>query len=83
MIEEDKLQSEGEGRIRLDYNKLKALRKKMCLSRAMLAQRRLNTGGYISESTIKRAEAGKKILYRTANEIASVLEVDVRELLID
>ncbi|NQZ56249.1 MAG: hypothetical protein HRT88_02100 [Lentisphaeraceae bacterium] len=37
-------------------------------------------GGYISESTIKRAEKGKKILYRTANEIAAVFGVDIANL---
>ena len=68
-----------EKNIILDNSKIKALRKKMCLSRAMLAER---SHGMLSEATIKRAEAGHAISSRKIHDFADVFKVPVEAILI-
>jgi urea transport system substrate-binding protein len=68
------------GRIILNGDKIKELRLKQCLSRDMFSSKSQQMGCYLSVSTLKRAEAGSKIYYRTAQDIASILKVSVDEL---
>ena len=55
-------------KVRVDQFKVKALRKKMCLSRAMLAER---SQGLLSEATIKRAETGHRLSSRKIHDLAT------------
>ena len=70
----------SEGRVTLDGHKLKNLRKKMCLSQSLFVERCNSSGGLISVSTLKRAEAGKKVYFRTARDIAKVFSIEVCEI---
>ncbi len=68
------------GRIRLDGNKVKALRAQQCLSREMFSSKSQKMGCYLSISTLKRAESSNKIYFRTAQDIASILKVSLDDL---
>lgn len=61
----------NDGKLQLDAKKLKSLRKKSGLSQEALANRCFAAGQQISLATIKRAELGRPILYRTAKCLAS------------
>jgi hypothetical protein len=52
-----------------------------CWSQATLADICFEQGIRISLSSIKRAEAGKKVLYRTALEFSKIYKVPVTQLL--
>ncbi|MDD7986123.1 transporter substrate-binding protein [Lentisphaera marina] len=69
-----------DGRVILKGETIKALRLKQCLSRDMFSSKSQEMGCYLSVSTLKRAEAGNKIYYRTAQDIASILKVSIDEL---
>ena len=72
---------DSEGRVEINGSKVKALRKEKCFSQQVLVDRCHQIGSYLALSTLKRAESGRKVLYRTAHEIASALEVDLQDIL--
>ncbi len=71
----------SDGRVLLDAGLLKGLRKKHGLSQETLAEACLNRHLCVSIASIKRAETGKPVLYRTARHLATAFEVDVGALL--
>ncbi|WP_220702143.1 AAA family ATPase [Trinickia fusca] len=64
----------------LDSRLLKGLRKNLGISQETLAERCFNKQLCVSIASIKRAETGKPVLYRTARHLADIFEVDVRAL---
>jgi tetratricopeptide (TPR) repeat protein/transcriptional regulator with XRE-family HTH domain len=75
--------SVSDGRVLLDAVSLKGLRKQRGLSQETLAEACLNRHLCVSIASIKRAETGKPVLYRTARHLATAFEVDVSVLLGD
>ncbi|WP_260958056.1 ATP-binding protein [Pseudomonas citri] len=73
----------SDGRVLLDAASLKGLRKQRGLSQETLAEACLNRHLCVSIASIKRAETGKPVLYRTARHLATAFEVDVSALLAD
>ncbi|MGY2172434.1 ATP-binding protein [Pseudomonas gingeri] len=71
----------SDGRVLLDGGLLKGLRKQHGLSQETLAEACLNRHLCVSIASIKRAETGKPVLYRTARHLASAFDVDVSALL--
>ncbi|GAB7531955.1 hypothetical protein PS3A_43690 [Pseudomonas sp. 3A(2025)] len=71
----------ADGRVQLDATRLKALRKTLGLSQETLADACLNRHLCVSIASIKRAETGKPVLYRTARHLAAAFEVDIDTLL--
>lgn len=72
--------SAQDGRIVLDSILLKGLRKNLGVSQETLAERCFNKQLCVSIASIKRAETGKAVLYRTARHLADIFEVDVSAL---
>lgn len=68
------------GRIHLNTELLKDLRQERCWSQESLANRCFDKGLRVSLSSVKRAETGKKVLYRTALDLARIYQVPVNEL---
>lgn len=73
--------SVSDGRVLLDATLLKGLRKQHGLSQETLAEACLNRHLCVSIASIKRAETGKPVLYRTARHLATAFDVDVSALL--
>ncbi|BBP66954.1 adenylate cyclase [Pseudomonas sp. Cab53] len=73
--------SVSDGRVLLDAASLKGLRKQHGLSQETLAEACLNRHLCVSIASIKRAETGKPVLYRTARHLATAFDVDVSALL--
>lgn len=73
--------SVSDGRVLLDATLLKGLRKQHGLSQETLAEACLNRHLCVSIASIKRAETGKPVLYRTARHLANAFDVDVSALL--
>lgn len=73
--------SVSDGRVQLDAALLKRLRKQHGLSQETLAEACLNRHLCVSIASIKRAETGKPVLYRTARHLATAFDVDVSALL--
>lgn len=73
----------SDGRVLLDAVLLKGLRKQHGLSQETLAEACLNRHLCVSIASIKRAETGKPVLYRTARHLATAFGVDVSALLGD
>nr|BFE93729.1 hypothetical protein GCM10020185_42650 [Pseudomonas brassicacearum subsp. brassicacearum] len=73
----------SDGRVLLDAVSLKGLRKQHGLSQETLAEACLNRHLCVSIASIKRAETGKPVLYRTARHLATAFGVDVSALLGD
>lgn len=71
----------SDGRVLLDAVSLKGLRKQHGLSQETLAEACLNRHLCVSIASIKRAETGKPVLYRTARHLATAFGVDVSALL--
>ncbi|MCE8025712.1 helix-turn-helix transcriptional regulator [Halomonas sp. MCCC 1A11058] len=69
-----------DGRLRLDRERLKQHRKRMGLSQEALAEYCFDRRLCVSIASIKRAESGKAVLYRTARHLAEIYEVEVEEL---
>lgn len=69
------------GRVPLNSERLRELRRGLLLSQEELAtqcwQRRLR----VSIATLKRAETGRPVLFRTARALATFFDVPVRSLL--
>lgn len=70
-----------DGKVFLNAESLKALRKQRGLSQDALAQLCLEHRLCVSIASIKRAETGKAVLYRTASHLARVYASDLRELI--
>jgi tetratricopeptide (TPR) repeat protein/transcriptional regulator with XRE-family HTH domain len=70
-----------DGRILLNPSLLKNLRKRRALSQEALAELCLHRQLCVSVASIKRAETGKVVLYRTARHLATVFEVQLEQLL--
>lgn len=69
-----------DGRVSLDSAQLKQLRSRAGLSQEALAQQCLQERLCVSIASIKRAEAGKPVLYRTARHLATVYKVSLEQL---
>ncbi|UFN71422.1 helix-turn-helix domain-containing protein [Vibrio alginolyticus] len=72
-----------DGRIPLNVLRLKELRKKLGLSQERLAEECFQQGFVVSIASIKRAESGANVLYRTASNLAEYFSVPLEDLLID
>jgi len=70
----------SDGRVLLDASELKRLRKLRGLSQDELARQCFDQRLCVSIASIKRAETGKPVLYRTARHLAEVYQVDVHQL---
>jgi transcriptional regulator with XRE-family HTH domain len=75
--------STKDGRIPLNVAILKEQRKRRGLSQEKFAEQCLKQGLLVSMSSIKRAELGMNVLYRTAAHIAKFYDIPVETLLID
>ncbi len=71
-----------DGRIALDAPLLKTLRKARGLSQEALAELCMNQQLAVSIASIKRAETGKVVLYRTARHLATIFDVEVERLVL-
>lgn len=80
LVLSDAASDASDGRIVLDSRLLKGLRKNLGISQETLAERCFNKQLCVSIASIKRAETGKPVLYRTARHLADIFEVDVRAL---
>ncbi|WP_223294978.1 XRE family transcriptional regulator [Marinomonas mediterranea] len=72
-----------DGRVALDVTRLKDLRMRLGLSQEKAAEQCISKGIYVSISSIKRAELGMNVLYRTANNLALFYQIDIKDILID
>jgi len=70
----------SDGRIALNAALLKGLRKTRGLSQEALAEQCFNQQLPVSIASIKRAETGKAVLYRTARHLASIFGVEPETL---
>ena len=70
----------SDGRVVLDAGMLKQLRKARALSQEALAELCFTSQLCVSIASIKRAETGKAVLYRTARHLAAIFAVDVEDL---
>ena len=70
----------ADGRIVLDAALLKTLRKARGLSQEALAELCARRQLAVSIASIKRAETGKVVLYRTARHLATIFEVELDSL---
>lgn len=70
-----------DGRVILDAQGLKSLRKRRGLSQEAAAELCLDHRLCLSLASIKRAEAGKPVLYRTARHLASFYGTEVETLI--
>lgn len=73
----------ADGRVVLDPERLKGLRKQLGLSQSALAERCFDQRLCLSIASIKRAETGKSVLYRTARHLAALYAIDLGEVLLD
>ena len=69
------------GRVILDPGRLKQHRQRLGLSQEALAQHCVDHHEWVSIASIKRAEGGRPILFRTARHLACVFEVEVSDLM--
>lgn len=69
-----------EGRVKPNVERLKQLRRERGISQEGLADLCLAQTLRVSASSIKRAEAGKNLLYRTVRDLATFFAVDIAEL---
>lgn len=70
-----------DGRVLLDAGVLKGLRKTQGFSQETLADACLDRRLCVSVASIKRAETGKPVLYRTARHLASMFGVEIDALI--
>lgn len=68
------------GRTYLNTELLKHLRQERCWSQETLANKCFDKGLRVSLSSVKRAETGKRVLYRTALDLARIYQIPVNEL---
>ncbi|MCG6658009.1 AAA family ATPase [Halomonas campisalis] len=72
-----------DGRLRLDRQRLKHHRKQLGLSQEALAEHCFDRRLCVSIASIKRAESGRPVLYRTARHLAEIYGVEVEALAAD
>ncbi|MBD3895017.1 AAA family ATPase [Halomonas sp. ML-15] len=72
-----------DGRLRLDRQRLKQHRKRLGLSQEALAEHCFDRRLCVSIASIKRAESGRAVLYRTARHLAEIYGVEVEALSVD
>ncbi|MBI2382370.1 MAG: helix-turn-helix transcriptional regulator [Gammaproteobacteria bacterium] len=70
-----------DGRVRLDTAVLKSLRQQRGYSQEILAQACRKQGICLSIATIKRAESGRELLYRSVRELAKFYQLEVSQLI--
>lgn len=70
----------SDGKIALDPETLKRLRKQLGFSQEALAEHCFDQRLCVSIASIKRAETGKSVLYRTARHLAQVFAVELEAL---
>lgn len=70
----------NDGRVNLNRHQLKLLRQKQGLSQEALSEACANRKMSLSPASIKRAESGKPVLYRTARLLAAFFGVPLPEL---
>lgn len=75
------LDTAQDGKVFLNAESLKAMRKQRGLSQDALAQLCLEHRLCVSIASIKRAETGKAVLYRTASHLARVYASDLDDLI--
>lgn len=73
--------STADGRILLDAALLKRLRKARGLSQEALAELCFNQQLAVSIASIKRAETGNVVLYRTARHLAEIFDIPLERLI--
>ena len=71
----------SDGRVLLNASLLKDLRKTRALSQEALAELCFNQQLCVSIASIKRAETGKAVLYRTARHLATIFDIALERLL--
>lgn len=69
------------GRVPLNGELLKRLRAKLCLSQEALVERMADKRLSVSLASIKRAEAGKNVLFRIANNLSIFFDLPVQGLI--
>ncbi|MCD1586725.1 AAA family ATPase [Halomonas sp. IOP_14] len=72
-----------DGRLRLDRQRLKQHRKRLGFSQEALAEYCFDQRLCVSIASIKRAESGRAVLYRTARHLAEIYGVEVEALSVD
>ncbi|KNC68401.1 helix-turn-helix domain-containing protein [Pseudoalteromonas ardens] len=70
-----------DGRVKLNCHRLKELRKSLGLSQEKLACACQDQALCVSIATLKRAECGSRVYYRTAGDLARFYQIPVAELL--
>ena len=70
-----------DGRASLDVHRLKALRRQCGLSQEAVSEKGMEQRLCLSIASIKRAETGKPVLYRTARHLAVFYGVPVETLM--
>lgn len=68
------------GRLALQHTTLKALRHQCCMSQEEVAAECWRRRIRVSIASLKRAETGKAVLFRTARELAKFYQVPVETL---
>jgi transcriptional regulator with XRE-family HTH domain len=71
-----------DGKLTLNPARLKSLRRAWGMSQESLAQLCVDKHLSISIASIKRAEAGKPVLYRTARHLAQLYQVELASLVL-
>ncbi|WP_332877168.1 AAA family ATPase [Massilia sp. S19_KUP03_FR1] len=79
---ESRYDAPGDGKVVLNQHQLKTLRKQLGLSQDGLAQLCMASKLCVSIASIKRAETGKSVLYRTASHLARIYRTGLDELLL-
>ncbi|WDE98577.1 hypothetical protein PQO03_12080 [Lentisphaera profundi] len=79
LVEENKKISSG--RVFVNGEKIKQIRQSKLMSVDNFVNQSINRKCPLSLSTIKRAEAGAKVYFKTALDIANVLDVNIQEIL--
>lgn len=69
-----------DGRVSLNVKALKEKRKSLGISQEKLAEECFQQGLAVSLSSIKRAELGENVLYRTATNLAKFYVIPIDEL---
>jgi transcriptional regulator with XRE-family HTH domain len=70
-----------DGSVRLNCARLKALRKSLGMSQEYMAYQCRDNAYCVSLATLKRAEAGHCVYYRTVRELARFYNIPITELL--
>ncbi len=70
-----------DGKLTLSPARLKSLRRAWGMSQEALAQLCVDRHLSVSIASVKRAEAGKPVLYRTARHLAQLYQVELASLL--